>query len=96
MWPLQRGDVCSTFSRRKTDLPKEPPLGLTKVFTQDRQKQIQWQAFLRKNALEALLLEDTVTYLADFLMPVANAASSGTSFTLFWNAGGPWVADEAN
>lgn len=84
--------IKATFSRRKTGLAVEPPLGLTMVFAQDPQKQIQWQAFLRKNALKALPLKDVVEYLADFLMPVATAAGIGTSFTLFWNAGGPWVA----
>lgn len=88
--------IEATFSRRKTDLAVEPPLGLTMVFAQDPQKQIQWQAFLRKNALEALPLKDTVEYLADFLMPVATAVSNGASFTLFWNAGGPWVAPAAD
>lgn len=83
--------IKATFSRRKTDLAAAPPLGLTMAFAQDRQKQIQWQAFLRKNALEAPPLKDVVEYLADFLMPVATAASSETSFALFWNAGGPWV-----
>lgn len=86
-----RQAIEATFSRRKTDLAAEPPLGLTAIFAQDAQKQTQWQAFLRKNALEALPLEDVVDFLAGFLMPVATAVSRRQSFVLHWKAGGLWL-----
>jgi hypothetical protein len=66
------------------------------VFTQDPQKQIQWQVFLRKNALEALPLNDVIDFLADFLMPATTVASSEQSFSLCWGAGGPWVLPAAD
>ncbi len=83
--------IKATFSRRKSNLLAEPPLGLTMVFAQEPKKQIQWQAFLRKNALEELPLKDVVDFLADFLMPAATAASNAQSFNLCWVPGGPWV-----
>ena len=58
--------------------------------------QTQWQAFLRKNALEALSLEDIVNCLVDFLMPAAEAANSGDSFPFHWTAGGPWSPRSGN
>lgn len=82
--------IQATFARRKSNLPAGPPLGLAREFLEDAQKQKQWQAFLRKNALETLSLEDIVNSLLDFLMPTAEAASSGNSFPFHWTAGGPW------
>lgn len=87
--------IKATFSRRQSVLAAEPPLGLTMVFAQDPQKQIQWQAFLRKNALEAMNLEDVVEFLAGFLMPAAAAGSSAQVFVMRWRAGGPWEAPAA-
>lgn len=84
--------IKATFTRRKSNLPSEPPLGLTVEFSQNSQKQIQWQAFLRKNALDAPPLKDIVDCLAGFLMP---AATSESTFTFCWNAGGPWVSPSA-
>lgn len=81
--------IEATFICRKSNLPAVPPLGLTMVFAEDRQKNIQWQAFLRKNVLEAPPLKDIVDFLADFLMP---ATSNEQPFTLCWSAGGPWAS----
>jgi hypothetical protein len=44
------------------------PFGLTDEFAQDTQKQMQWQAFLGKNRLEALELKVLVAALRDFLL----------------------------
>ena len=70
-------------------------MGLTQAFAQDPQKQAQWQAFLRKNKLDALLLDKVVLELAGFLMPVFQAASTGTAFPFRWAARGPWVQGDA-
>ncbi|WP_339898338.1 nucleotidyl transferase AbiEii/AbiGii toxin family protein [uncultured Gilvimarinus sp.] len=85
--------INATFSRRNSSLPVGPPLGLTVDFSNDAQKQIQWQAFLRKNALDALPLKDVVSFLADFLMPAVN---SEQKFAVHWKAGGPWQQDETD
>lgn len=42
-------------------------------FAQDRQKQTQWQAFLRKNALIELQLSEVVVGLRAFLSPPLDA-----------------------
>lgn len=85
-----RRAIRATFDRRKTILPPDIPFGLTDGFAQDIQKQTQWQAFLGKNRLEALHLEDVVASLRDFLRPVIAAASTDTEYPHHWPAGGPW------
>ena len=87
---ILRQAVQATFDRRKTALTGQAPFGLTDAFAQDAQKQMQWQAFLRKNRLEALALNDVIAALATFMVPVIDAASANKTFTARWPAGGPW------
>ena len=47
-----------TFEHRRTALPDAIPFGLSDEFAQDRLKQTQWQAFLRKNALDESTARD--------------------------------------
>jgi hypothetical protein len=42
--------IRATFQRRGSELPTKIPTGLTEEFAQD--KQVMWNAFLRKNGLE--------------------------------------------
>ncbi len=105
LWILARhtdfdGDVLrqavqATFDRRKTALTGHAPLGLTDAFAQDAQKQMQWQAFLKNNRLEALALNDVIAALATFMLPVIEAASVNATLTARWQAGGPWSPAEA-
>lgn len=90
-----RQAVRATFDRRKTALTGEAPFGLTDAFAQDAQKQAQWQAFLRKNRLEALALNDVIAALVAFMLPVIKAANSSTMFSTHWQAGGPWSPEDA-
>ena len=87
---ILRQAVQATFDRRKTTLTGQAPFGLTHAFAQDVQKQAQWQAFLRKNRLEALVLGDVIASLAMFMLPVVEAASVNQIFPAIWQAGGPW------
>jgi hypothetical protein len=67
------------------------PFGLTDEFAQDTQKQMQWQAFLGKNRLEALELKVLVAALRDFLLPPIAAAFADIDSPKRWPAGGPWA-----
>jgi len=58
--------IDATFARRETPLPASLPIGLSIGFSNDNSKQVQWRAFLRKNKLEAPMLQEVVTVLADF------------------------------
>jgi Nucleotidyl transferase AbiEii toxin, Type IV TA system len=42
-----------TFERRETELPSTAPLALTPEFYEDRTKQSQWEAFLKRSQLAA-------------------------------------------
>ena len=66
--------IASTCVRRNTDLPATTPLGLSDEFAQNQTKRTQWSAFLRKNALNAPVLDKVVEELRDALAePLAQA-----------------------
>ncbi len=81
-----------TFHHRKTPIPQEIPVALTKEFAMDVAKQQQWKAFLRRNRLtpEAVLLPQIIDEIHDFLVPVLRALQQGVLFDHHWQAGGPW------
>lgn len=59
--------IEATLERRKTILPASIPIGLTPVFGEDPQKIKQWQAFTKKNQLQAPGLSEVVALLRDKL-----------------------------
>jgi hypothetical protein len=82
--------VAATFERRRTAVPDGVPIGLSDEFINDDQKGKQWQAFLRKNALDPMPLATVVTDLRVFLMPVLAAIAAGGSHDYPWRAGAGW------
>ncbi|MFZ1574148.1 MAG: hypothetical protein WAT36_02665 [Chromatiaceae bacterium] len=64
----------ATFDRRATPLPDGVPFGLTEDFAQDRQKQTQWQAFIRKYVLGPVPLAGVMNLLRGFLISPLHAA----------------------
>lgn len=58
-----RRAIEATFERRKTPLPVSLPTGLSDAFALDTLKQTQWNAFLKKNQLSPMALQDTVVPL---------------------------------
>ncbi len=81
--------IQATFSRRQTELPATEPLGLTVEFTADAQKQMQWKAFLQRNALGSIDLAEVVKDLAELLMAVTETARADAPFPNEWSRGGP-------
>lgn len=55
--------IAATFTRRGTALPAELPIGLTDEFANDASRQALWTAFLSKNELAAVPLQDVVSAL---------------------------------
>lgn len=55
--------IEATFNRRKMAMPTSLPAGLNDAFVADAIKQTQWNAFLKKNRLDAIALADVVTRL---------------------------------
>ena len=82
--------VTATFERRHTAIPDGLPIGLSDEFINDAQKGKQWQAFLRKNALDPKSLTDVIADLREFLFPVLEAISSQDSLDTDWRAGVGW------
>lgn len=66
--------IASTFARRKTEIPTEPPDGLTPAFASDPTKQQQWTAFVEEVAVNPGTLPEIIEDLSAFLMPHARAA----------------------
>ncbi len=93
---ILRQAIQATFDRRKTNFSDQTPFGLTLAFVNDRQKQIQWLGFLRKNRLDALTLDEVVSMLTIFLMPVVHAAKTNEAFPFRWQGGGTWLPENMN
>ncbi|MCP5534783.1 MAG: nucleotidyl transferase AbiEii/AbiGii toxin family protein [Akkermansiaceae bacterium] len=78
--------ITKTFARRDTEIPQNTPLALTAEFSSDAQKQIQWQAFLRKAQLTATPLDNIIANLSNFLLPVIKKEVCNHH----WNLLGGW------
>jgi hypothetical protein len=66
--------IAATFARRKTDIPRQRPDGLTSAFADDPKKRQQWDAFIAEVAVNPGALSDLIEDLASFLMPYAEKA----------------------
>lgn len=84
--------IKATFERRKTELPKEPPVALTTEFGADATKQKQWSAFINRSQIKnATQFDATVAAVKAFLWPAVTAAASKQQFKGTWPPGGPWT-----
>ena len=70
--------IAATFIRRGTPLPTELPIGLSDEFANDASRQALWAAFLRKNALATIPLNEVVGALRAKLQPALTRAASNT------------------
>jgi hypothetical protein len=84
--------ISATFARRRTDLPTERPLALTRQFSEDPAKVRQWQAFLSKNRITASTLADTVALLDHLLWPATVVAATHSGASAIWMPEvGKWI-----
>lgn len=60
-----RSAIEATFARRQTAMPTAQPIGLSDAFAEDATKQVQWRAFLKKNRLDAMDLNEVVGYIRE-------------------------------
>jgi len=80
--------VRSTFNRRRTPIPEEPPLALTEEFLSSDRSQNLWRAFLRRASVqerEQLSLSAVGEAVSNFVMPATHQR-----FSVVWSPGGPW------
>jgi hypothetical protein len=57
---ILRSAVMATIKRRSTLMPENLPLGLSDEFAQNKNKNMQWNAFLTKNQLDGVNLNALV------------------------------------
>jgi len=83
--------IGNIFERRQTPVPEMLPLALTDEFLEDTAKLTQWAAFGKRLGLDDLPKLPVVgRYIAAFLMPVVDAARTGSPIGREWKPGGPW------
>ncbi len=89
---MLKRSIQATFERRGTTIPKGIPFALTPLFSDDRVKKLQWDAFIRKKKVsvnnENLL--DTVKKIKEFLLPPLIALQQGDVFDKNWEPPGTW------
>lgn len=67
--------IAATFFRRGMAPPYDLPIGLTDEFAHDSSRQALWLAFLKKNQLEVIPLQEIVTTLRTALAPPLSRAN---------------------
>jgi len=84
--------IRSTFERRRTPVPRTPPVALTAQFAGEPGKAAQWSAFVRRSGFEdaGLDLGKVVEALSRFLTSPLSAAGEGAALKMHWPPGGPW------
>jgi hypothetical protein len=90
--PVLAEAIRRTFARRSTELPATPPIALRPAFAELRDKQAQWQAFVRRTRLldTSITLDVIVPRLHTFLWPILLGLRGDRAMPLAWPVGGPW------
>lgn len=86
-----KNTMQSTFSRRKTEIPKTLPIAFTEEFSQDPLKQTQWNAFIKKNSLVAINLTQIVQGITVFINPIFIAIRGSKDYSLKWQSDRGWT-----
>jgi hypothetical protein len=89
---ILKNAIKATFRRRKTPLPTDVPVGLTKAFSDDPIKQTQWKAFVRRSRLKSSPadLHAVVDGIRAFLIPISFSALHVNPFHKKWQKGRDW------
>ncbi len=84
--------VRRTFARRKTSIPAEPPIGLTRAYWENPSRPAQVRAFARRAGLAVGgdPAPDLARALGAFLLPLLEDVRRDTRREGTWQPGGPW------
>lgn len=84
--------VRRTFARRRTPVPEERPIGLTREYWNNPSRPAQIRAFARRARIEAPegFAEECASLLEGFLWPVLKDLRSERLPPRVWIPGGPW------
>lgn len=88
--------IRRTFERRRTPIPSEPPIGLTRAYWANTSRPAQVSAFARRAGLTVPTdpEQDLGELLGAFLLPVLADLSRGRGESGIWKPGGPWTSNE--
>ncbi len=82
--------IRSTFRHRGTTI-EATPVGLSKAFSADPARAVQWRAFVRRSRFESESgLDEIVTQVRRFASAPLTSIAREDSFDLTWRPGGPW------
>jgi Nucleotidyl transferase AbiEii toxin, Type IV TA system len=83
--------IAATFANRETVIDVAP-IAFAPDFTEQASTLAQWKAFRGRlpNTEVPARLSDVVSFLADFLLPIARACADSKHFDQRWSPGGPW------
>ena len=85
---MLRSALVATFTRRRTPLPSETPIGLTAAFHTAKNKQKAWAGFLTRHGLSRRFqLADACANIERLVMPVVLAIVNDEDFLLTWRDG---------
>ena len=83
--------LMTTFNHRKTGF--EDIVAFEDVFTKDLQRQVRWNAFIKKKkAMVKVEFSDTINAIYDFLNPIVEAIHKNEIFDKVWRHDkGKWI-----
>ena len=78
--------IKNTFSRRRTPLPSSVPFAFTSDFSEDQQKKVQWDVFVRQTKPNVPLesLSTATGEISKFLQPVIDSFQFNSVFQEDW------------
>ena len=81
-----------TFAQRKIPLPEKKPLFVQEIYDEKSDRQMLWQAFLRKSGIKHApeQLSVTARTIEDFLIEPLSALHKGVEFNKEWKAPEGW------
>lgn len=90
-----RDSIRATFDQRRTDIPTAIPVALTNAYAEKTEARTGWASFAKKLSNTGISvpadLSVVVQRVADFIMPVASAASTNTAFVSTWSPDAGWI-----
>ncbi|MHB1342044.1 MAG: nucleotidyl transferase AbiEii/AbiGii toxin family protein [Coriobacteriia bacterium] len=89
--------IAATFNRRGTEIPAARPAVLGDAYALRPEATAQWTAFVNRLGAGGIEAPDSlaaaVDAIAEFVLPPAEAATAGESFTRTWAPGRGWRVD---
>jgi len=84
--------VRRTFERRRTPIPTEEPIGLTRAYWENPSRPTQVRAFARRAglAVPGAPGDEFVQLLGTFLLPILDDLRRDVRQEGIWHPGGPW------